>query len=193
MKLRNKSICFVRTDNEFNTKLFQKYCSSVGIVNEFTAPHSSYQNGTVENMNGQLERKVRLLLQGSHVPKDYWTFALKHAVYLHNNFNLNKNKSTPYELFRNSILTLPSTGDLPPFGCKVVCYNHNRKQKLFTENYVGTFLGCDNTSKVAYALLNNGKISTSSAFKTINNVFAYINKEMVSPITIDSNSSPPIL
>lgn len=37
-----------------------------------TAPHSSHQIGNVENANGYLKRKVRILLEESGLYKSFW-------------------------------------------------------------------------------------------------------------------------
>ena len=71
LNLTNKAPCFIRTDNEFLTKKFEEFCKSKGIIHQVTAPHSSFQNGKAENMNGQIERRMKKLLLEANVPNMY--------------------------------------------------------------------------------------------------------------------------
>jgi hypothetical protein len=173
LRLRNMSICFVRADNEFRTKKFREFCSSNGIVLENTAPYSSYQNGTAEVMNKIIQYKMRKLLQGGNVPKQYWTYAFNHAVFLHNHFDFRINGSTPWETLREMHVKVDSSIHLPPFGCKITSYNNNTVQKVFRENFNGVFLGFNFTTKIAYVLLGNGKIIRSSSFQTFDHIYPY--------------------
>lgn len=62
LQIRNLSICFVRTDNEFKSKKFREFCSNNGIILENTAPYSSYQNGTA----GVMKKIIFVLISMVH-------------------------------------------------------------------------------------------------------------------------------
>ena len=167
--LTNKSLCFIRTDNEFKTIKFNNFCNSKGLIHEITAPHSSYQNGKAENINKQIERKMRKLLLDSNVENRYWNFAFRHAIFLHNYLTINTSDQSPWEIFRKTRKTVNIDA---PFGCKIIAFNHTIKQKIFKKEVVGTFIGFQTTTKIAFILENNSnKIIRSSSFNFIRSIF----------------------
>ena len=190
LNLTNKSLCFIRTDNEFLTKKFAEFCQSKGIIHQLTAPHSSFQNGKAENINGQIERKMKKLLIDSNVPNKYWNFAFRHSVFLHNYLPLNNSNQSPWEVFRQTKKHVEVSA---PFGCKIVAFNHNVKQKIFKRDTVGTFLGFQATTKIAYILeKNTDKIIRLSSFNFIQSVLPYQPSSSTSteiPITASSGTS----
>lgn len=95
LHIQSKSIKRVRADNEFRTIEFQEFCEQQGILIEYTAPHSSYQNGNVENANKFVKRKLKLLLIQSGIPKSLWIYAFKHAIFLLNYLPRNNNNESP--------------------------------------------------------------------------------------------------
>lgn len=100
LNLTNNKICFLRSDNEFQTKALSSYCNKKGITQQFTAPHSSFQNGAAENMNMQVKRKIKLLFE-SGLSKFYWTFAFNHALFLLNNLPLHNDDISPWAKISN--------------------------------------------------------------------------------------------
>jgi hypothetical protein len=47
-----------------------------------TGAHSSAQNGLAEKPNQDLARMMRSMLYGTGLGSKYWTYALRHVVYL---------------------------------------------------------------------------------------------------------------
>ena len=62
LSLTKNTIVTFRADNEFDTKVVAEYCELEGITTQFTAPHSSYQNGFAESQNYQVERNMKYML-----------------------------------------------------------------------------------------------------------------------------------
>ncbi|GMG19493.1 unnamed protein product [Ambrosiozyma monospora] len=120
-------VCFLRSDNEFRTHKLERFCSENGIVQEFTAPGHSYQNGAAENANGWLVRKVQKLLFDAGLPKRFWTMGLKHAVFLHN-IQVNKGSSAYERFHRREYNSDPNK--LIPFGSTVFVRKNNNIQKI---------------------------------------------------------------
>ena len=59
LKLTNKFPTLLRSDNEFRTKELTKFCEENGIIQELTAAHSLYQNGSTERINYEIERSIK--------------------------------------------------------------------------------------------------------------------------------------
>ncbi|TID28589.1 hypothetical protein CANINC_002397 [Pichia inconspicua] len=169
LHLQNKSVVRLRADNEFRTVKLIQFCEDNGIAAEFTAPNSSFQNGTAENANRQVKQKLRLLMKQSGISKSLWTYAFKHAIYVLNHIPRNLDTESPWKKISGKSKDIL---DMSPFGCLMFYYNYNNDQKVFTDYKSGIFLGYDNTNKIAFILdVENKKIVRSSAFKAIENIF----------------------
>ncbi len=68
-----------------------------GYMNEQTGADSTSQNGSAEIYNNTVAVKVRTLLYGSSLPAKFWSAALLHAVYLHNQVVHSAINNTPYK------------------------------------------------------------------------------------------------
>jgi hypothetical protein len=68
-----------------------------GYVVEPTGADSPSQNGGAEINNNTLAIKVQTLLYGSRLPTKFWSMAILHAVYLHNQLIYSAINPTPYE------------------------------------------------------------------------------------------------
>jgi hypothetical protein len=64
---------------------------------ELTGTDSPSQNGGAEIYNNTLAVKVRMLLYGSGLPAQFWSAALLHAIYLHNQLAHLATGKTPFE------------------------------------------------------------------------------------------------
>lgn len=165
----NKSICYLRTDNEFRTKQMEQFCDDKGINAEFSAPHSSYQNGSAENANRILKNKIRILMMDSGIPKYLWTYAFGHALFLLNYLPRNKDQQSPWEIFSGKSKNLKH---ILPFGCLIFYHNYKTDQKIFTQYKSGVFIGYDKTTKIAFIYDGiSRKIVRSSAFQGLPSVF----------------------
>lgn len=171
LALTQKSVCFFKADNEFDTNQINEYCNQEGISTQFTAAHSSYQNGAAENMNYQIEKKMHLFLLDSGLTEEYWNFAFHHAVFINNYVPRNKNTQSAWEILR---CTSKQAGNISPFGCRVFAHNYNKRQKIFKKDISGVFLGYHKTTKIALVLEDyTDRIIRTSAFKTVESIFPF--------------------
>ena len=97
-----KKIKRLRSDRgtEYTSTEFQKYCESLGIIHETTAPYSPEMNGVAERKNRTYSELVTALLVSSGAPKYLWGEALLTVCYVLNRVPSKNNKVTPYEMWR---------------------------------------------------------------------------------------------
>ena len=160
--------CTVTTDlgKELGkSKAFQKMVSETGYIMKTTGAHSSAQNGLAEKPNQDLARMMRSMLYGAGLGSKYWSYALRHAVYLKNRLpHSSLAWCTPYEKFNGC---KPDLSKLKTFGSRVLIHNGKRKAKLDDISSVGTFLTYKGTNKIMYVRdrhSNEERIATHAAF-----------------------------
>ena len=61
---------------------FQKMVNETGYTLKTTGRESSAQNGIAEKPNLDLGRMMRAMLYAAGLGSEYWSYALRHAVYL---------------------------------------------------------------------------------------------------------------
>ncbi|CAI7855866.1 unnamed protein product [Closterium sp. NIES-53] len=69
---------------EFRSKEMQDYLAHKGIEHHVSLPYAHQQQGVAERTNRTLMTKVRALMKQSKLPPTYWTYAMHHAVRVHN-------------------------------------------------------------------------------------------------------------
>jgi hypothetical protein len=118
------------------------------------------QNGAVEIYNGKLAVRTRSLLYGSGLPAKYWSLALLHLVYLHNQLVHTTTKITPFEAYYG---LRPDLSHLKVFGSRVcvkisgICHG-----KLNHHDFKGIFLGYTATDQnIVYLDLDTGVVKRS--------------------------------
>jgi hypothetical protein len=118
--LLGTTIKIFRTDcgGEYSKNSFQSFCSSHGILHQFTCPHTSQQNGVSERKHRHIVDMALCLISHSSLPYTFWPYAFSTAVYLINHLpSLIRNYVSPWEtLFGNS----PDYKSFKIFGC--ACY-----------------------------------------------------------------------
>jgi hypothetical protein len=80
------SIKTLRTDcgGEYTNNEFRNFCSTSGIVHQFTCPHTSQQNGVAERKHRHIVDMALTLISQSSLPFQYWSYAFSTAVFLIN-------------------------------------------------------------------------------------------------------------
>ena len=133
-----------RSDNggEFVSNEVKSLLISNNIRQEFSAPYSPHQNGTVERSWRSLFEMARCLLIESNLSKSLWTYAVKIAAFIRNRCYNSRLKSTSYEIFFNN---KPNLSNMHIFGSKCFCYVQN-KSKLDARSEEGVFIGYDSYS-----------------------------------------------
>ena len=88
--------------------------TDVNYMLKTTGAHSSAQNGIAEKPNQDLARMMRSMLYGAGLGSEYWSYALRHAVYLKNRLPHTALKyKTPFEAING---TKPDLSKLRVFG-----------------------------------------------------------------------------
>ena len=143
--------CSVTTDNGgelAKSVAFRRVIRDAGYTLKTTGAFSSAQNGLVEKPNQDLARIMRALLYSSNLGSQYWSYALRHAVYLKNRLPHSALQwKTPYEALLGD---KPDLSKLKSFGARVSVHSGGRKAKLDDISEVGTFLTYKGTDKVIY-------------------------------------------
>jgi hypothetical protein len=101
MKKFGQNSSLIRTDqggelahsDEFHALMLKEF----GYVVKPMESDSPSQNGGTEIYNSALVVKVRTLLYGSDLPAKFWSAALLHTVYLHNQLVHSSTGRTPYK------------------------------------------------------------------------------------------------
>ena len=152
-KYHNPAVqCTIRTDQgkELGRSTdFQKTVADCQYSLQLTGADSSAQNGMAEKPNQDLARIMRCLLHGASLSSPYWSYALRHAVYLKNRIcHSALAYKTPYEAMTG---TKPDLSHLRVFGAKVhIKKSGRRNAKLDSNNTEGTFLTYGGTDKNVY-------------------------------------------
>ncbi|KAF5773549.1 putative RNA-directed DNA polymerase [Helianthus annuus] len=73
----------IRSDNgtEFKNHAMAEFCTSKGILHEFSAAYTPQQNGVAERKNRTLIETARTMLVESQLPIPFWTEAVASACY----------------------------------------------------------------------------------------------------------------
>jgi len=129
MELQNhKTPAAFRTDNggEYVTKDLKGFCTSKGIIHEFSPPYSPESNGVAERLNPTIGMSLRAMLDSAPTSdKKLWAEAVSTSVYIKNRQPHSALKDlTPSEALYG---TKPSIQHLQPFGRE--CYIHVLYQK----------------------------------------------------------------
>jgi len=183
----------LRLDNEFgkhcvsilrsdNAKVFkespvQELCRSRGIVQQFSAPYSQWQNGKAERVFGTLLNLMRPALYQSGLAREYWPFAARLSVIAVNRTPVegadNAQKGFPSmfsKLERLHQMEIPSQMN-GVYALGTLAFKHvdsALRDKLDMKSKACIYLGVDPKIKGAVMLpMDGGSISTTAVF-TVN-------------------------
>ena len=122
--------------------------ADVDFVLEVTGSDASAQNALAESQNKYLANMMRCILHAADLGPEYWSFGLRHAVYIKNRLPHVYIKKTPYEAMTNS---KPDITDLRTFGCRVHAKNPGKRPaKIDHHTSNGIFVGFTVTTKNVY-------------------------------------------
>ncbi len=130
-----------------------------GYVVQPTGADSPLQNGGAESYNHTLVIKVCTLLYGAGLSARFWSAALLHAVYLHNQLVHSATGKTLYEGWYGC---KPNVSHLKTFGLWVCMMQTGlRRCKLDRHNFTGIFLGYTATDQnIIYLDLDSGMVKS---------------------------------
>lgn len=135
----DKVIKVIRTDNgvEF---LYPEFYAKFGILHQTSCVETPQQNSIVERKHRHILNVTRCLLFHANLPKIFWSFAVKHAIYLINRLpSASIDNYSPYELLYKH---LPVLNELKVFGS--LCFVstlHQHRTKLDPRSRKCLFLG----------------------------------------------------
>ena len=134
----------LRCDNggEFTSKDFKALLIQKKIRQEFSAPNSPHQNGTVERSWRSIFDMARCLLLESKLPKKLWVYAVMTTAYVRNRCYNPRIEMTPVEAFTGQ---KPNISNMNTFGSLCYAYVQN-KTKLDARTKKGIFVGYDKRS-----------------------------------------------
>ena len=138
---------------------FLNVCGENHYKSEPTGSDTPSQNGNVEIYNDKFGARVRSLLYGTCLPAKYWSDALLHCVYLHNQLIHSETRHTPFEGYYGH---KPYLSHLHVFGSRVCAKRSgDRRAKLNHHDFTGIFLGYTATDQnIRYIDLNTGVVKT---------------------------------
>ncbi|MBW0534037.1 hypothetical protein O181_073752 [Austropuccinia psidii MF-1] len=114
-----KRVC-MDNGGEFRSSFLSAFFREKGIIHEKTIPYEHHQNRKVEWINRTLAEAARSMMIRANLPSIFWTYALRHVVWVFNQVLHNTNVTTPYETV---IKRRPSLTLFHMFGCKAFIHN----------------------------------------------------------------------
>lgn len=146
-----------RLDNgtEYLTDNMKEVLKKEGITLLPVPPHTPNLNGTAERLNMDLQQKIRCLLIDSGFPKDFWAFALKFAIQIHNKTPKKAiDGKIPYTLFHERPCTIKY---LKRFGSQCFVLSNSKVGKFDERTITGFLINCLDDSYLVIDPMN-GKI-----------------------------------
>ena len=155
---------------------------NVQYIPRTTAAFSSAQNGLAEKPNQDLARMMRSLLYGAGLGSQYWSYALRHAVYLKNRLpHTSLHYITPYEKVNKM---KPDMSNLRVFGSRVHFMHSNRQKKLDKMDNTGTFVAYKGSDKLAYVIDDTTGKERVTSHLTFDEAHTSVSAEKQPPMAI---------
>tara|TARA_B110000971_G_scaffold105983_1_gene108673 strand:+ start:457 stop:4788 length:4332 start_codon:yes stop_codon:yes gene_type:complete len=82
---------------EFINKILNKELGKRGVFPRNSTPHCQYQNGWIESRMEEIQNTSRAMMFRGDAPQCDWTYAVNHAVYLHDILPDTASRLTPYQ------------------------------------------------------------------------------------------------
>ena len=142
----HKKLCYFVTDNgELQSNEILQWCAECGITHQFTAPHTSTQNGCVERLHRTLMNKARAMHLLCNTPLHMWDEFILTASYL-STLTASKaaNSRTPYELWFGCC---PSLTHLRKIGSHAYVFTTGTNPKITARSIEFTLIGYRSNAK----------------------------------------------
>lgn len=110
----------LRTDNagEFLSHEFHGILQKHSVKLECCSPYAHHQNGKAERTIRLITEKARCMMNHAKCPRDFWAWAVRHAVFVHNRLPVEgKQQLSPFERVHGYA---PDLSMLRVFGCSAV-------------------------------------------------------------------------
>ena len=127
---------------------FQNMVAKEGFTLEVTGADVLAQNAIAESPNKYLANMIKCMLHTADLGPEYWSFALRHEVYVKNRVPHSDIKMILYQAITG---TQPDITNLRTFGCRVYVRKPGIKSaKLDQHTSYGIFVGDTATTKNIY-------------------------------------------
>ncbi|KAF5775382.1 putative RNA-directed DNA polymerase [Helianthus annuus] len=129
----------IRSDNgtEFKNQVMDEFCTSKGILHEYSSRYTPQQNGVAERKNRTIIETARTMLVESELPIQFWGEAVSAACYTLNRvLTVKRHGKTCFELLQKR---KPDLSYLEPFGAP--CTMIEPDGKFGARAIEGFFLG----------------------------------------------------
>lgn len=172
----NTTVKVIESDNEITTVKpeVSRWCASLGIKLEPSAPDTQAQNGGAERSGGVIKEKARAMRLDANLPWELWPEITRAAVYLYNRTPNYANRWTaPYERFFTRVAALngivtgprkPNQTHLKAYGCKAFAMTDDthrgksRLQRLDPKAWIGYLVGYQSTNIYRVWIPSMGKV-----------------------------------
>jgi hypothetical protein len=161
-------ISVFRTDGggEYRNQALDGLLAARGVLREFTATGSSFQNAHVERYIRTIRESSGACLSRSGLGDAFWAEAMAYAVFVRNRLPAAGDRPAPYHASKGQP---PSLRLLHPFGClAMVRVAAPRKSSLTTRSRPAVYLGPASVTKDAHRVLH---LDTSSVAVSRNVTF----------------------
>ena len=132
-----------------------------GIKLQMSAPYTHWQNGKIERSMGKVMDTARTLMADGRVPKRFWSWAVRTAVYQLNRQPVYNSDKTPHEAATGEV---PDISAMVPFW-SIGVYHKTKEERRGPWDYKAVLvrmLGYSSTSKNTYVVY---EIGTSNVIK----------------------------
>ena len=139
-------LCYLVTDNgELHSNEMTRWCAERGITHQFTAPHTSAQNGRVKRLHRTLMNKARAMHLACSAPLQLWDeFSLTASNLSTLTASKAANGRTPYELWFGS---RPSIAHLREIGSRAFVFINTANPKIAARSVECILIGYASNSK----------------------------------------------
>ena len=108
-------ILVIRLDNagEFKSNKWSLFCTSKGIICEYTSPYTAYQNGIAERLNRYILERLIAISSEKNIPLKLWPYLVQAIAHIKNRTYNPTIGKTPYEVLAG---TKPNIGYIKIIG-----------------------------------------------------------------------------
>jgi hypothetical protein len=169
----DKTLRYIRTDNEFVTKLSRAWAASNNIIFQPSIPFEHNTVRQVERMHRTLqEMVVKSMANKPHLSPQFWGLAYLHCSHLHNLLPLRSSTTSPYSLWWKKPYDFHSFPILP-FGSVVMGNIPLPQQTTLSGRAIeNVYVGCSDLHAGAVKLFNlqTKRITIRHSFKYLSDV-----------------------
>jgi hypothetical protein len=156
---KNPEIMQCDYDTVLQSAVMVKWMKEKGIKLQMSAPYTHWQNGKIERSMGKVMDTARTLMADGRVPKRFWSWAVRCAVYLLNRQPVYNSTKTPVEDLTGAV---PDISPLVPFWSIGVYHktSEERKGPWDAKAVHVRMIGYSDEAKNSYYVYEVGSVNT---------------------------------